>query len=140
MDKEPKVLWIKDDDGIISRFYTKVTKSWKPKDSDETMKVTHEGVVITVPQTLDEVAEHSVLTALELCKWAIAYKKYLRYRELIPTGLTQKKIQERVNNERIGQVSEMSTINQLAKRVKTAKLNDEQMAELNAKIDELLNA
>ena len=133
-----KVLWVKDEDGIISRHYDKITKSWKPKDSDESMKVTHTGVKLTVPQTLEEVLEYSVLGILELCKWAISYKKYLRYRELIPTGMKQADIEEKVNRERIGQISEMSTTGQLVKRVKT--LDDDQKAKLQEFIDNLLES
>ncbi len=136
---EVKVLWVVDD-GIISRFYNKITKSWKPKDSDESRKVTHENVTITVPQSLEEVPEHSVLSALDLCKWAIAYKKYLRYRELIPTGAKQEVIEDRVNRERIGQISEMSTTNQVVKRVKAANLTDDQAKELQAFIDNMLES
>lgn len=145
MAKQPKQYWITLN-GIMQRFYEKISRTFVLPDKTR-RTITLNNVTISVPQSLEEVEEHSVLSALELCQWSIAYKKYLQFRDAMDLDTTQKdvaKLEEIINSGKVGKKSEMKVETRVMRAMKDADLTPEQklLVEERMKgiIDDILNS
>lgn len=119
-----------------NQTYDKISGTGRDE-NDRSRTTTYEDVVISVPESPEELVGLSEMSWDELAMWAFAYKRYLQYQSCARRGLSVDEADAFVEANPIATRAEASIATKVRKAQKDGKLTAEQRAKIAAVLNEL---